>query len=62
MNVILSPKPAMPNSSPIRYVLTCTTKNREREIEGLKDACGLLDRKQGFLLTDNEEDELSMTE
>jgi hypothetical protein len=35
-------------------------KNREREIEGLKEACEHLGRKQGFLLTDNEEDELSI--
>jgi predicted AAA+ superfamily ATPase len=35
-------------------------KNREREIEGLKEACEHLSRKQGFLLTDNEEDELSI--
>lgn len=35
-------------------------KNREREIEGLKEACEHLGRKQGFLLTDDEEDELSM--
>lgn len=35
-------------------------KNREREIYGLREACEYLGKKQGFLLTDNEEDELTV--
>jgi hypothetical protein len=34
-------------------------KNKEREMEGLKEACKHLNRKQGFLLTDSEEEEFS---
>lgn len=35
-------------------------KNRGREIEGLKEACEYLSRKQGLLLTDNEDSELKI--
>lgn len=35
-------------------------KNMERETDGLKEACEHLGRKQGFLLTDNDDDELSV--